>query len=106
MITKETFSSAAVWRPTEANEEKQVAGPCEVSAFKLSASGGAAACAIYDAADSSGAILANQKWFLDASTTDNDAQSFLSPIQFSRGVYVKFEQGGDFNPVFCMTRIR
>lgn len=94
-------SRSIVWKPVTGDTEKRLAGACEVTALKLSAGGGAAAVSIYDGEDSDDVTPNNLRWFLDASTTDNDAQSF-DGIVFLKGVYVVCEQGVNFNPVFCM----
>jgi len=106
MIVKNTYSDPGVWRPGVGETEKKVAGPCEVSALKLAASGGAAAIAIYDAATSAQASPSNLKWFLDASTADVDSQVFVSPLVFQKGVYAIVEQGANLNPVLCISRIQ
>jgi len=94
-------SRSIVWKPTTDETSKKLAGSCEVTALKLSAGSGAAAVAIYDGVDSDDAIPNNLRWFLDASTTDNDAQSF-DGIVFLKGVFAVCEQGINFNPVVCM----
>jgi hypothetical protein len=98
-------SIPTVWKPTPTETEKLVQGSCEVSALKLAAGGGAAVVSIYDAKNS---IEANEnalRWVLDASTTDNDAQSFCAPLVFKKGVYAKCEQGEGQNSILCVAAI-
>lgn len=94
-------SRSIVWKPTTEETSKQLAGACEVTALKLAAGGGASAIAVYDGVDSDDVTPNNLRWFLDASTTDNDAQSF-DGLVFLKGVFAVCEIGVNFNPVFCM----
>ena len=105
MIIKNTYAISGTWKPSTAEQAKQLAGSCEVSAVKLAAGGGSAVVALYNGNKAGDAIPANLQWFLDASTTDVDAQIFPNPLRFEKGVYAVCEQGWDFNPVVCIARI-
>lgn len=95
-------SEPAVWKPSAAEPSKKIGGPNEVTALSLKSGKGASTVSLYDASDSSGAILANLKWVLDAATTGNDNQSFPSPIIFRKGIFAVCEIGLDFDPILCV----
>lgn len=97
-------ANSGVWKPQSGagGDRKKLAGPCEVTALKLSAGGGAAFVSIYDGTQDSDVNDSNLKWVLDASTTDNDMQSFFDGLIFKKGVYAICEQGINFNPVVAI----
>lgn len=100
-------SRSAIWRPNQdpANPqlEKKLAGPCEVTALSLKAGGGSAAVALYDGSDTN-AKNGIPIWYLDASTTDNDNQSFDEALIFTKGVYAVCEEGLSGNPIVCIAK--
>lgn len=94
MTVKHTAANASVWYPdNEGNVDKKIANSCELSAVKLSAGALPATVTLYDAVSLADCIYANAKWFLDASTTDDDNQSFPAPINFKKGIYAVLESG-------------
>jgi len=105
MICKQTTSISGVWKPSTSETSKKLAGPCEITALKLAAGGGASVVAIYNGSSSADVIPANLAWVLDASTTDIDSQVFPNPISFSKGVFAVVEQGADFNPMVCISKV-
>lgn len=94
-------SISVVWKPVSGNTDEKIQGSCEVTALKLSSGNGAAVVAVYDATSLTECNENSLRWFLDASTTDNDAQSF-DGLVFKKGVYLVCEQGVGFNPVVCV----
>lgn len=93
-------SWSAVWKPDAAPEtSRKLAGPCEVSALALKASGAAAVVSFYDGVSLTDAIPANLKWVLDASTTSDDDMTFVGALIFQKGVFAVLEQGANFNAI-------
>jgi len=107
MSFKHTYSRSITWKPDDTstlNGQGRLLSSSgrEVSYFKLSAGGGAAAMSVYDVKAAGDANPSNLVWFLDASTTDNDINPFPAPLGFKNGIYVVLEQGSGFNPVLCI----
>ncbi len=99
MISLQTYSESGVFIfDGGSNTAFKIAGPCEVSKLKLSALAAPAFVSIYDAADASGAIPSQRKWFLDAGVAACDSDVFPNPLTFKRGVYAICEDGGGSNP--------
>ena len=106
MITKSTFATPGVWRITSTVPAKKLAGPCEISALKLSSGNTAAFVALYDGVDSSCIIDSNLLWVLDCSTTTNDQSIFPNPIRVTKGVYAVCEDGSQDSPFLCISIIK
>ena len=106
MIVQHTYSLPVVWEPDlEGVVAKQIASSGrEVTALKLSSGAGAAFISLYDS-NMGAADLTHKRWVLDASTEDNDAQIFTSPIVFKKGIYAVLEQGTGNNPKLCIAII-
>lgn len=103
MIGKITYSIPGIWRITDGERSKKLAGNCEITALKLSSGSGAAFVSIYDIPDDNYAGK-TPVWVLDCSTTDNDTCIFPSPLLFKNGLYAVCEQGWDLGAYVSLSR--
>lgn len=103
MITKQAYATPGVWKISPTETVKQLAGPCEVSSFKLIATGSSAHVKIYDSVGSQNPT--DLKWVLDASQTACDSHDFVNPLAFNKGVYAVCENGEGFNPIVCLATV-
>lgn len=99
-------SEPIIWKPTVAEPSRLLETACEVSALSLKSGAGSAHVSLYDAKDISGTTPNALKWTLDCSTTDNDNQSFDSPLIFRKGLFAICDNGLDFNAEVCAGVLR
>lgn len=94
-------ANSGVWKPTDQEQEKKIAGSCDLTHVSLKAGGAAAVVSLYDGNSSDDKKPTNLRWVLDASTGTPDNEDFSEPLNFKKGIYAVLEQGNNFNAILC-----